>query len=496
MTPNAAFLAGQIRIVNLAIKRDFDFDPATNTKVIEGLAARLDGYGLTDCRHLAFYSDPGSQIEFFYDLSTGKDFGNLDLTQAQIDAMPKFAGVQSIFQMQVGSVEHYVSVYFTPDGYPVFICVRIDQGPLWPSIFRGILPLVAVGLSVCFPALGATLGNAISGPTFAAAYPAVATGIGNVCIGTALDGGDVKSAIISTLSAGLGQGVGGLVASISDSTIIGNVAAAVTKAAVTGGDITQAGAYALVSSGVNSIAALPSIQPQATQMQLGEFDDDLSLNAPANNGGSTSDVAIAVPGSSYSYYDPNTTPVTSGLYSDYGGGDTGAGGAGTAYQTTPNAPTTYGSDAPGAVLTAATNVPPAGPSGVVASAGGLNLGALAVAALQTVNAWHNAGQPSIRTSSATAQANANGTVTQLNANGTTSVVQMPVGTPYLTAAGLVTNNGNGTYTTISNTGQASVQAYPTSSGLLSSSITIGGMQIPTVALIGGAALVLLLAMKR
>lgn len=478
MTPNGAKLAGQIRLIQQAIGKAFDWDALANTQVVEAVAAYMDANGTTDVRNLGFYRDDAASLDFFYDIATGVAYPNAP----GADGSPLTDHL--FYQMQIGHVEYWVHVVYTSDGYPVFVALRVDQGPTWPSIVRGLVPIAALAISAAFPALAATLGQYICGAEFAAAYPAIATGIGNACVSTAFNGGDVKAAVISSLSGGIGQGAGGLIASITDSTIIGNVAAATTKALITGGDVAQAAAGSLISSGITSIAALPSVAaqttvPTGTVMKLGELDDDLSLQAPANNAGSTSDVATD--------------------YSDYGEAG-GTGGAGTVYQTGgPAGAVLYGSDAPGAVLQPmASNQPPSGPSGVVASSNGVSLTALATTALQLVNSWHNAGNPAIMASSGTTQANPNGTLTVRNANGTVSTVQMPAGTPYLTTTGaLVTNNGNGTFTTINPNGQQTVSQYGAiGASLLSGSVTIGGMQIPTVVLAGGAALALFLAMRR
>jgi hypothetical protein len=58
----------------------------------------------------------------------------------------------------------------------------------------------ASSVSLAMPALAATIGQAVLGAELAAAYPALATGIGNVAVSTALNGGDVQRAVVGAVS--------------------------------------------------------------------------------------------------------------------------------------------------------------------------------------------------------------------------------------------------------------------------------------------------------
>lgn len=132
--------------------------------------------------------------------------------------------------------------------------------------------------------------------------------------------------------------------------------------------------------------------------------------------------------------------------------------------------------------------PAASPGGVVASSGGLNLTALAAAALPLITAYVRAGSPPVMTSNGSVTANANGTLT--NAAG--AVTTMPVGTPYLTSAGVVTNNGNGTYSVVGPSGTITTQSYPP--GTSGAGIANALSNLGTPALIG-IALLAYLALK-
>lgn len=88
------------------------------------------------------------------------------------------------------------------------------------------------------------------------------------------------------------------------------------------------------------------------------------------------------------------------------------------------------------------------------------------AALELNNVYKSLNKPAVRTSSATTTANANGTLTTITGTGGTVTARMPVGTPYLTASGvMVMNNGNGTYTITNPDGSTVTRAYSNSTGV-------------------------------
>lgn len=489
MTATSDFLARQIGLIQAAVGVRFNTgtNTAENADVQMGVANYLDSQGLKDIRDLRYYENAPANLAFFFDVRSGKVFdkadgSNIGYTSAIADP---YQGAKSILFYDGRWDSYYIHCSFTPDGYPVFWSLNIKHHNAWAETFAAIASLAAIAVSVAFPALGAYIGSAVMGPELAAAYPLVATGIGNVAIQTTLSGGDIQGAMVGALSGGLGSGVGGFVAGATESAVIGNVAAAATKTAIVGGNIEQAVAGSLLSSGLSSATSLFTAISAPTTGSLGMFDDF---------GGEIPNVAAPV---SYGDALPVSFDPVSGAAPVYDWGWMGAGVdplATGVYDSTPlSSPDSI--DPGGSTLAVNPTAPPPSPSGVIASSGGADLTQLALTALKFVGAWQSAGQPALKASNATTQANANGTMTVRNPNGTTSTVKMPVGTPYLTTTGeLVTNNGDGSFTSIDSRGTVSTQRYPaTSLATFGSGITIGGMTLsPTVLAVGAVAAILLL----
>lgn len=112
--------------------------------------------------------------------------------------------------------------------------------------------------------LGSFLGEKIVGTQFAASYPGVTAAIGNTALGTAMNGGDVESAVkgavISSGAGAIGVQVGTQVAQVTDIQAIGRIAQAATTAYIRGGDVDAAVRFALVQS-------IPDAFPSAFQEQ-------------------------------------------------------------------------------------------------------------------------------------------------------------------------------------------------------------------------------------
>lgn len=498
-------LSRQIGIIQAAIKRPFDADPTVNGDVISYLAQMLDRSGVQDVRNLrstvvaggSTYVPAGVSVgygtlvdlptmTFFYDVTTGAIINDGQIGPQERVELP------NLFMLaQSRTYDYSLFLVFSPEGYPIFYTINKKRTTTWQDLKEAGIALASIYIAVVVPALASEIGGAIMGAELAAQYPAVAAGIGNICINTALSGGNIESAVIGAVSGGVGNGVGGLVAGATDSAIIGAASAAATKAAIVGGNIEQAAAGSLLGSGISSIGSLDlfSAQPASpTTGSLGMFDDF---------GGDLPNVTAPV-----SYDIPPSFDPVSGAAPVYDWGWMGASvdplaGGGVfsgAYDTTPiTSPDSI--DPGGSVLGVNPTSPPPSPSGVVASSGGADLTQLALTALKFVGAWQGAGQPALRASNASTQANANGTLVVRNANGTTSTVKMPVGTPYLTTTGeLVTNNGDGTFTSIDSRGTVSTQRYPaTSLSTFGAGVKIGNLTVSPMALgIGAVAAILLL----
>lgn len=100
-------------------------------------------------------------------------------------------------------------------------------------------------MMVAGSAFASNLGSSIIGASNAAAYPALAQVVGNVAMSTALNGGNVESAVKGAALAYVGAQVGAGVAEVTDIDLLGKVAASATTAALRGGDVESAIALTL-----------------------------------------------------------------------------------------------------------------------------------------------------------------------------------------------------------------------------------------------------------
>ena len=492
MNENASNLARQIGIVQAAIKSTFDTTPAVNTDIIRKLAEYMDSVGTTDVRNLILHSSQAENLNFFFDVKTGHVFDNAYGLGMETDYSYKaifdndrdnFIANHAFFNAQTTGDDYTILCTFTRDGFPVFVAVKSTRGNSWNDALHALVFMASIAVAVAVPALGAQIGQAVLGAELAAQYPALASAIGNVAINTALSGGDVQSAVASAVSGGVGSLAGGFVATATDSALIGRVAGSATAAAVNGGNIANAALQSLAVNGVNSLSQTASFQPAQPAVQPGN-------TMPVGDSWASDPYADAyADGSDNSY----PTFADTNPYGDFGGDPY--------YSSTSQnlATNTAGSmgyhdpvwsvdgSAEGAtVALPGANTPPAGPSGVVASANGASITQLALTGLRLVTSWNQAGQPNVRTSNGQVRAQPNGML--ISANG--QARQMPVGTPYLTSQNsLVTNNGDGTYTTVSASGGVTTERY---ASLASQTGGFSLGSIPPAVLYGGGALVALL----
>lgn len=461
---SADFLAQQIALVQRAIGRPFDsVDPSLNDEITRNVAAVLDSYGVQDVRNLHYVENQALDVMFFFDVTTGKTIPNPVTATMRWDGDPK---AQKLVGYFVARFDTYWIYCVVREGFPIFYAAKYHNENEWQTAFHAIAGLVAIGVSAGFAGLAMEIGSAVIGGEAAAAYPAVAQGIGQAAISTALNGGNVQGAVVSAVSGGLGGGMGGLVTTATDSAIAGSVAAAATTAAIRGGNIESAALQSLAANGINSASGIFS-SSGSTSMDDGTDVLTVDYSAPLTD----------PTGANAGYFDPTYYGMDNSV-PDY----TGASGYHDPVWSVNGSSEGATLPMPGATS------PPPGPNGVVATGSdGSSLTSLALTALKLVQGWNAAGQPPIRTANAVTRPNANGTITNLS---TGQTVQMPRGTPYLLPNGtLVTNNGDGTYTTVSSNGTTSTTAYVGTTILGG----LGGLSsIPPIVLFGGAALALIL----
>ena len=352
------------------------------------------------------------------------------------------------------------------------------------SIIQVVLPfaLAFAGIAGFMGPLINAIGNAILPANFAAAYPALVPAVGNIAFTTALNGGDVQSAIQSAGMNVIASTAGANVADVFDSRALGAAAAAATKAALAGGNIGQAALIGAASQGFSSV-----VKPGTSALDLpkpGASNMDFSLSTDSGTG-------ISVPSNIWS---GGFTP-SGGINPAAGaadGIDLGSGGW--------NLPGLSFDTGGGSLL-------PAGwDTGAPASGGGSfnytdalkNITNTAMAALTLVRAYKGgsvmaAGQP---TSQGTVRANPDGSVTYTNATGSRTGIP-PAGQAYAIGDGrMIINNGDGTYTLIGVDGSRTIQRYPQTALPVGGSGSIFGSGGITLPLLIGGGVLLALALSR
>jgi hypothetical protein len=314
----------------------------------------------------------------------------------------------------------------------------------WRSDF--ITGVFLVGTVVLTAGVGAgmfaEIGASVIGAEAAAAYPALAEGIGQVAVSTALNGGDVERAVKGTVI-GLAGGVAGAeVAGAVDSAAAGSAAAAATRAALAGGDIKGAALQSLAVSGIKGGSAM-----------LGDyFDDQTPINyAPApsptdypdfaSDITAPADVSYAFGGDIMTGFNPSgMDAITPSLAIGY-------------HDPVYDAPAAVDDGWSGAGISSAIDV----------------LTKAAIAAIQVNKAWQQSQAP-VRVNSQPGSGAPIGTqagtvITRNPVTGQQTVSRPSAGTPYVLADGrAMVNNGDGTYSLISANGATQTLRYEAGTG--------------------------------
>lgn len=352
----------------------------------------------------------------------------------------------------------------------------------WVAFRKNALPIVGI-LIMFIPGIGQMIGSFIMGPLFATTYPAITSAIGSVAMKTALNGGDIGSAVIGTVTAGFGDVVGGIV----DFPVLSDVASSVAVAAVRGDDLNNAAVSGLISGGLSNAGSLFS-GGSMDDFDYGSFydsygNDGMSIDSFDNFDGAFDpgdyylpafdDFGGAFDPGSYDYPDPiSYSDAGSGNYGDWGSsptpdpanysdvgsegyGDWGAGPTQNPANYTDAGTTGYG-DWGGStstpVTTGGSKVP--NTSGVSFDSVLNSLSSVVKLGLQVNSAVRGQTNTTLR-------AGALPVGTTANTNGRLSNgQQIPVGAVYRTSnGGAVVNNGDGTYTVAQPNGQATVKNY-------------------------------------
>ena len=429
------------------VKRDFSADRDLNDWIINKLASVLDTAGTQSILNLVYYENQAQNLSFFYDQMTGHVY-NQGMFKPSVNGGGPFLLTTRDYRW-----DEHIYLFFTKDGFPVFWNQHVDTGSDWAGYREIIVVVGSAVLSFVGVPAAIEIGTAVLGAELAAAYPALAQGIGQVVMSTLMNGGDIEKGVQSAVASYVGAGVGGQVASGTGSNIIGQASAAATRAYINGGDPAAAVAQTLLQNGVNGMGTLLLSSTATTGAKtMGDYyTDENGVTFGVDSQGALATVDFVDEfGIGYAT-DANgdlqvlDAPTTADLAQTYTGSDS-------------NGTVPY--DSPAASTT-----------------GLATLTQLAMAALPLVNAYVRAGMPAMRAGSVSSTVNANGTITTRNPNGSTTTTKPAAGTPYASVNGnVITNNGDGTFTTVSPNGAISTQRYPAISskaGGISQPVMIG-----------------------
>lgn len=383
--------------------------------------------------------------------------------------------------------------------------------------------LASVILPIAGISVGSSIGSALFGANFAAAYPVISAAVGNAAVATVFNGGDIgaaiKGAALGAVSGGVGSAVGSKVMALSDSAIFSAAASAAARAVVSGGDVKQAIAVAVVSKGASMFGAPETFPYEMPELVSYDISEDVSWN-----------------------FDPNADPV------DWtGGGDEIWPGSGTRFDdggavfdfppldsnlpgftvdqnlfpisvTEPafvDSGSSFGfgfpaldASLPGFTINPnlipiaqpyAANSPAFNPQPLIQ---GITQAALS--ALQVVSAFRALSAPTLQPRARVVQADgsvsvisSNGTIQTRSPSGAVVSTRPPVGVPQATIDGsFVVNNGDGSFTRVTASGQSERLQYTTTSPGSIPGSTIGGLGISAPVLLIGGAAILLLAMRK
>ncbi len=176
------------------------------------------------------------------------------------------------------------------------------------SFFSQIAPFVALGLA--FAGIPAFIGSSIMGASAAAAYPLAAQALGNVVIGTVINGGNIEKAATSAIIGMAGGYVGDFAGTGLDSEQLGKVAARVTVAAIKNENIGVAAASAYLSDSVLTTTAVPvddyfdysSVADFGIDVDVISVSDSLSVNETILNEAGIAADSIQTDAAGNNYY--------------------------------------------------------------------------------------------------------------------------------------------------------------------------------------------------
>lgn len=394
--------------------------------------------------------------------------------------------------------------------------------PLWGSssdashIRQMVILVITFVVTIYLPAAGVAVaqpvGAAIIGAEMAAAYPMLATIVGNTVISVALSGGNVEQAVqnaaLAYVGGAVGNYAGAAVLGSTNSAMLARVTAAVVAASVSGGDINQAALRALASSGIATLPTGPAPVSDPYAPDPGDggnyWDGPEPLPMTPDPGGDwwldwPTTPTVPDDGEWWNGPTPTPMPVTPDPVDDWWLNPTPINSPAQPWPTQPVV-TPAPSPVP-AVVPAPSPAPwwqASTPTQIISQVTNA-----AMQALSLVSAWQRLRLP-VNTQAQSVVGSRVQTVTSdgyiRTQNGNSiSNTKPPVGEPRATADGFVImNNGDGTYTRVSPAGEIRTLPYTTQAPTtpLSSLLTGGNQTMLIAGLLGAGALVLVLKGKR
>lgn len=307
---SAAALARQLRSVQTILQYQIDSNAGRNDWLTDRLAELLDAAGVRDIREIgrelrtvkftathyetkiAMVSNPAetggeseqrqvvavkvpakATFEVFFNRRTFADLPSGELLSGAIlfnyyphtvrDPLTQEYAINTGFIARIydKSRERFyfdVFIRYIGEGIPFFFAVPVvvESGGALRQFFSTVapaMPVISVALAVLAPGIGLAIGQAVLGATAAAAYPMLATAIGNAAIGTILSGGNVKAGVMGAVAGFAGGAIGGTLAKSLNSELVGVVAARAASTAIVGGDVKEAAKNALLQTGATSL---------------------------------------------------------------------------------------------------------------------------------------------------------------------------------------------------------------------------------------------------
>lgn len=506
--PNVARIAEQLRATKALFGYAYSAAvPKLENWLTDVLAQRIAAYGFEDIREIGYgpqgffnrtTGEPITRGAHLYDYSSSYDHdsytGDVQLWEWV---------TPDLFDVAYNS-DWFAQYYarFTDDGVPYFVVVLKPQVD-WKQTLAEALSMAFAAASFFVPGVNVVIGQMIFSKATIAAYPALTSIATGTMVQTVLNGGNVEKAVQMALASYVGGSVGNFVKGVSDSQALGALANTAAKTALTGGDMEKALVSTVLRIAPDAVAELsagespagPALSPVADPVKVtidqpGAMMDDYQsvvFDAGAFGAGAALDdqsFALAPPSLTFDTsdlsllsIDPMIAETTLPSFDLSPGFDLS--------QALPESWAALPTDLPPYEYTVPTGGPmieppqfsvivePPNSAAPAASPFDFNSAIKSItfaaqSALGLVTAWKAAKYGGINASARVVNPNGSQTVVSdsgmvmtRDQSGRVSQTKPAPGEARLTTSGnIVVNNGDGTYTLISQSGERRVIAYP------------------------------------